>query len=586
MRIFMHKPSTKETESTSIRNWDSYYLNALMDYLPDVIFFKDRESRFIRINKAMAEKFGLSGPEEAIGKTDRDFFKFDHADDALDDEQEVMRTGQPIIDKEEVETWPNKPSNWVSTTKLPLRNDQGEIIGTFGISRDISLRKLYEASMLKRVDALTNPAVGDESVSFEVLFDLASFQRFQDEFSNATGVACITTRPDGTPLTNPSNFTRFCQCLVRETEKGKANCFKSDACLGAPNPKGPTIQPCLSGGLWDAGASIIVGGQHIANWLIGQVRDETQTDDSIRAYAREIGVEEDLLLSAFNEVPSMSHAKFLQVAKWLYAVVSQLSLSAYQNLMQARHIAERQVVEKALQESEERLKELVANKDKFFSIIAHDLKTPFNCILGYSDLLVEKVQQEEFGLVKEYTERIRQASLQSMNLLGNLLEWSRSQTGRIAFVPQCIDLVCLVDSVMDLMADTASQKGVELKSELLSPVMVNVDEAMLGTVLRNLVSNAIKFTKAGGMIRLSAEMRDTDCLVSVSDTGVGITTENQSKLFRVDQHYTTNGTADETGSGLGLLLCKEFIQKHGGAIWVESEVNKGSVFRFTVPPCL
>ena len=127
-------------------------------------------------------------------------------------------------------------------------------------------------------------------VRFEDMFDLADIQRLQDEFSDATGVASVVTRPDGTPLTRPANFTRFCSKVVRGAEKGCANCFRSDALIGRYNPKGPTIQRCLSGGLWDAGAGISVGGKHVANWLIGQVRDESQNEEAIRAYAREIGM--------------------------------------------------------------------------------------------------------------------------------------------------------------------------------------------------------------------------------------------------------------------------------------------------------
>ena len=189
-------------------------------------------------------------------------------------------------------------------------------------------------------------------VSFNDLFDLAEIQRIQDEFANATGVASIITHPDGTPITKASNFTRFCSQVIRKTEKGCANCYKSDAVIGRENPEGPIVQHCLSGGLWDAGASIVVGGRHIANWLIGQVRDETQTEEGMRAYAREIGADENELIQAFREVPAMTRRQFELVAQALFTLAGQLSSSAYQNVQQARYILERQRAEAALRESE------------------------------------------------------------------------------------------------------------------------------------------------------------------------------------------------------------------------------------------
>jgi PAS domain S-box-containing protein len=213
----------------------------------------------------------------------------------------------------------------------------------------------------QRVSDLPRLQAQQVPVLFKELFDEALIQRIQDEFAAATGVASIITHPDGTPITKPSRFTRLCSEIVRRTEKGCRNCFKSDATLGAPHAGGPVVQPCLSGGLWDAGASIIVGGQHVANWLIGQVRDETQTEDAMRAYAREIGVDETLFLEAFHEVPAMSREQFGRVAQVLHTLANQLSASAYQNLQQTRSIAQLQRTEALLKASEEKHRHLVQN---------------------------------------------------------------------------------------------------------------------------------------------------------------------------------------------------------------------------------
>jgi PAS domain S-box-containing protein len=160
------------------------------------------------------------------------------------------------------------------------------------------------------------------------------------------------SHPDGTPITAPSNFCRFCKNIIRQTEKGRANCYKSDSVIGSPSPDGPRIHPCMSGSLWDAGTDISVGGRHIANWLIGQVRDSTQTEERICAYAREIGADETATLEAFREVPAMSRERFGQVAQVLYTIARQISTTAYQNLQQARFITEHERVEEALKKSE------------------------------------------------------------------------------------------------------------------------------------------------------------------------------------------------------------------------------------------
>lgn len=180
--------------------------------------------------------------------------------------------------------------------------------------------------------------LNDDSVIFEDLFDPGELQRIQDEFAAATGVASLITRPDGRPITTPSRFTELCWDIIRGTKAGCKNCAVSDAAIGRCNPGGPIVQHCLSSGLWDAGVSIMVGGRHVADWLIGQVRDETMTEAHIRAYARTIGADEDRAAKAFFAVPVMSRERFGQIAQALHTLANQLALSAYQNVLQARMI--------------------------------------------------------------------------------------------------------------------------------------------------------------------------------------------------------------------------------------------------------
>ena len=227
------------------------------------------------------------------------------------------------------------------------------------LAQDISERTRVEESLKKRIIALTKPIDQASSISFSDLFDIDEIQLLQDRFAKSAGVASIITDINGNPITAPSNFCHLCMNIIRKTEKGAANCCKSDAKLGRFNPTGPIIQPCLSGGLWDAGAAISVGGKHIANWLIGQVRDETQTESAMRQYAREIETNEDEFIEAFNKVPSMSHAQFKRISETLFTLATQISTIAYQNVQQARFITERKEAVEELQKTRNYIKNII-----------------------------------------------------------------------------------------------------------------------------------------------------------------------------------------------------------------------------------
>lgn len=248
-----------------------------------------------------------------------------------------------------------------------------------------------------------------------------------------------------------------------------------------------------------------------------------------------------------------------------------------------RDITQRKQLEKSLRESETRLLELNAAKDKFFSIIAHDLRGPFNSIMGFSELLVEQAQVKNYDEVEKYASIINQSSQRAMELVANLLEWSRSKVGRMQFNPEEIDIVALIKSVARLLKDSAQQKSIDIYTETPSDLPVIADKAMIGATLRNLISNAIKFTPKGGEIVISAQPDQKQLVVMVADNGIGIKKEALSKLFNIEESYSTPGTNDEKGTGLGLILCKEFIEKHGGEIRVESEPGKGSKFYFNIP---
>lgn len=231
----------------------------------------------------------------------------------------------------------------------------------------------------------------------------------------------------------------------------------------------------------------------------------------------------------------------------------------------------------------QQLAKLNATKDKFFSIIAHDLKSPFSGIMGLTELLLRNVRKYEIEKIEKYTSHIHRSADEAYKLLQNLLEWSRSQTGRLDFNPHEIILSELLDKVFDIVNNQAISKEISIDTDINKKLIVFADENMLNTILRNLISNAIKFTNRKGIISISAQKREHDVLIKVSDNGIGMEEEIRIKLFKISEKVSVQGTENEKGTGLGLLLCKEFIEKHHGDIWVESEEDKGSTFFFTLP---
>lgn len=252
-------------------------------------------------------------------------------------------------------------------------------------------------------------------------------------------------------------------------------------------------------------------------------------------------------------------------------------------VLNVRDITARKNAEDALAESEARLRKLNATKDKFFSIISHDLRSPFNSIMGYSHVLERQIQQNDYEGIATYAGIIKRSSQRVLSLLTNLMEWSRSQTGRMEFNPEYVEIVELIREATELLNDSTLQKSITISSELPHNAPVFADKEMIGTILRNLISNAIKYTHPGGTIVVSTEQKPDECLVSVRDNGIGIKKDDIEKLFRIDVSHSRKGTKDERGTGLGLILCKEFVEKHGGKIWAESEEGKGSTFCFTIP---
>jgi PAS domain S-box len=246
-------------------------------------------------------------------------------------------------------------------------------------------------------------------------------------------------------------------------------------------------------------------------------------------------------------------------------------------------ITDRKYTELVLKENEKKLHQLNVDKDRFISILGHDLKNPFNNLLGFSEVLTAEINSLNSDEIKEIAGNINKSARITNNLLEDILMWARTQQGSIPFKPQNLSLSATCENILEILNPNAKAKNITISYSATEHITVFADGDMLKVVLRNLVSNAIKFTNKKGTININATQTDSNVTISISDNGIGIKPDNLVKLFDISEVLSTTGTAKETGTGLGLLICKEFVEKHGGKIWVESEVGKGSDFKFTLP---
>lgn len=446
---------------------------------------------------------------------------------------------------------PNGERYYIEQVAFPIKTNKGYRIGY--VTRDITQRKQIEEALKKRIIALSQPLYNKKEISFCDLFNLKDIQKIQDLFSEATGVASIITQPDGTPITQPSNFRRLCSDIIRKTNVGLENCYKSDALIGRHHPEGPVVMPCLSCGLWDAGASISVGGKHIANWLIGQVRNETQNEEQMRSYAREIGADENDYIKAFHEVPLMSEAQLKRIAKVLFAFANQLSDVAYQNVQQARFITERENAEKDLEKS-------LHEKEVLLREIHHRVKNNMQIISSLLNLQSQHVDETEtMDVLKESQGRVR-----SMAMIHENLYQSPSLTR--------IDFKNYIEKLTSNIFYTygVGNQDIEMIFDV-EDVEMNIDTAIpCGLIINEVVTNSLKYAfppaneSSGIRGTIKIELKETGDYfkLEISDDGVGIPSN-------------VNPKNTET---LGLMLVNSLVKQMEGTLKIDVALGT----RFTI----
>ena len=513
-----------------------------MDYLPDSIYFKDLDSKFIKANKATLTKMGLNSFDELIGKTDFDIFGDEHAQLAKRDEENIINNRTSIINKIEKETWRDGKITWASTTKIPLIDEDNYVYGTFGITRDITdLKKaeIIKEALFKISSAVTAQMKLGELFEF-IHKTISEFMRAENfyiamyhEETDTVSFPYWVDKVDPKPSERKAErgLTEYvlrtgCAQLINEALDMKLREVGETSLLGAPTQ------------IW-LGVPLKVEGKTIGAIVVQDYSDPLTYGDD----------EKELLTYISEQIALAINKKYSE--------------------------------EKIIEYSEE-LKELNASKDKFFSIISHDLKSPFHGLLGLTRMIVEEFETMSESEVRQYIQIIKESTESTYKLIENLLEWSRLESGKMKFNPALQNMFMIVEDTRILLNQNARMKNINLRNKLGHQSFVCGDDTMLQSLIQNLISNAIKFTPVGGSIEVSEKRFDDHIEFIVNDTGVGIKEEDIEKLFRIDMSFTSKGTAQEKGTGLGLALCKEIINIHGGQIKVLSKFGEGTKIIFTL----
>ncbi len=740
-------------KSEEIVERERILLRTLIDHLPDTIYVKDQDARKILANHADLKAIGVEREDQVLGRTDLELFQSDDGRHGFEEDQQVLQTGKAILNFENSYHDKNNQLVWLLTSKIPLHDTYGKVVGLVGIGHNITEQKEREAQMLLFNHSMKslNDSVSITDTNDTIIFVNESFTRIygytKEEVigKNIQILRSVSTaaeadfileatmqsgwqgeienrRKDGSLLhvllsTSPvknekgeivallgiaTDITERKQMekALEESEKKFRDLIQNQGeGLGVidmnemfvfSNPAAEQIFEVQEGGLSGHPLSefltqdairnmrkelrtmhqrekktfevdLITPTQNIKCLLFtttlkfddtakqigtfGIFRDITSQKKAEQEIKRQKEFLETIIESlnhpfyvvntadysvllansAANKLPnsptqtcySLTHgftepcekAEILcpmqqcvetgksvsleQVFNQNNENISCSEIHAYpvfndkgdvvQVIEYSLDITERKKIEHQLARQTEELLELNSTKDKFFSIIAHDLRSPFNAMLGLSELLATSYYDFDDAMRTESVNDIYQASKQAFGLLENLLEWARAQTGKIEFLPSKFKINGLVHETFSVVSSSAENKHIHLKVTGNEEIVAFADRNMIYTIMRNLVTNAIKFTPENGNITLSIIENQDDIQFSVADTGLGISEENIGKLFRIDKTFSKLGTAQEKGTGLGLILCKEFVDKHGGTISVESKLNVGSIFTVTLP---
>ncbi|MCF8381970.1 MAG: PAS domain S-box protein [Bacteroidales bacterium] len=525
---------------------DRNQILALINNMPDRIYLKDRESRFILGNINVATIMGAKNPDELVGKTDYDFYPKEFADNYFKDEQELMEKDIQIINKEEKGYNSQRKEIIVSTTKVPIKDENGEIIGIVGIGRDITSQKEVEKQLKETSDALQETNVLLEERQEEIFQQSEELKAQTENLQNAN----------------------------LELEKLSIVASKTDSSIIILDDDG-NFEYVNDGFINRYGMNL----EEFVQARGGNLRQNSSSKEIVQIFEK---IKENKKPDSYVTQTTNADGHVFWSQTSITPILDSNGDITRMILIDIDITNVKEAEEKISLQRDE-LKTLNATKDKFFSIIAHDLKNPFHSIMGFSELLFRNFNAIEDEKKVEFIKLINESSTSAYGLLENLLNWARTQTNKISYNPSLLDLGILFAEVSQMLMVNAKNKGITLYLQApVDNIKVFADYNMINTILRNLISNSLKYTEAGGEIIISAMLTGEKVRVSIKDTGIGMSREVMDKLFRIDEFHSKAGTLGETGTGLGLIICQEFALRHDSKIEVESEPGKGSNFSFVL----
>jgi len=525
----------------------------LLNVIPDRIYFKDRESRFIIANKYVSKIMGAKAPSDLIGKTDFDFYDTEIAQPYYDDEQRIMRKGESIIAKEEIGLDDKGKEIIVSTTKILVKDKFNKVIGIIGIGRDISAQKQIEESLKIQTENLkeTNVLMEERQEEIQQMAEELNVQteNLREVNEQLERLSLVASKTENTVVIMDGN-ANF-QWVNQGFENKYKVSFKKFIAEHGVNLRENSSHTGITA---------------ILNQINISGKPFTYTSKSHDLDGNE-------LWNLTNITPITNQDREITNLILIDSDITDLKKAEGQIKEQKAEIEARSI----------ELQKLNATKDKLFAIIAHDLKNPFHSIMGFTDLLQKQHKEISRDKLNEYLEMINLSTHSAYQLLENLLEWARSQTERVSIEPESIMLHRLIEQIKKLQDLHASNKEIKFVDEVGDDVIVLADKNMLNTVIRNITSNAIKFTSQGGSITFKCSMKKDKVVLDIIDTGIGIPEEKLKELFHLDNVNSTTGTEGETGTGLGLIVCKDFMLKNNGSIDVTSKPGKGTTFSLSLP---
>lgn len=492
------------------------HLRTLIDNLPDLIYFKDAEGRYLLNNRAHLRSIGAERQEDVLGKNSFDFNPFELATKYRKDELRIVATGEPILHEEELALHRDTGAQrWHLTSKIPLFDTNGVVEGIVGISRDITESKQIGEALRQ------------------------SEEKYRSLFENSV------------------------QAMFQSSAGGKLlNANKA-------------LLKLLGYGSLEELSAINV----IDLYVNPETRDEIRQALETKGYLS--NVELQLKRKNGQAITVLEHSRALKDESG--------NVVAYEGILEditARKALEQKLSQYlgALESSQKELADLNSEKDKLISVISHDLRSPFSSILGFCEILTT----EDETLTKEermqFLSYVKEAAKDQLSLVNRLLDWSRLESGRVRMEIKDLDLGAVATRSIHTLLGLAKQKKVELVSRLPEGLVIRGDEELLRQVFENLIGNALKFTPEEGSITIEIAARAEDRIgISIRDTGIGVPEADLPRMFRVEEKYTRKGLSGEKGTGLGLPVCAEIMQKHSGTITVESAVGTGTTFTLTFP---